>query len=108
MASAKNSPRRRIAFARINDNALSYAKSILARWLPDGKREGSEWVALNPKRSDRRKGSFKVNVNSGRWGDFAAGVSGGDLVSLTAFLFDINQGEAAHRLADMLGIAAYE
>ena len=44
-----------------------------------------------------------MNVNSGRWGDFAAGVSGGDLVSLTAFLFDINQGEAAHRLADMLG-----
>ena len=34
MASAKNSPRRRIAFARINDNALSYAESILARWLP--------------------------------------------------------------------------
>ena len=108
MASDEITPRRRIAFARINDNALSHAESILARWLPDGRREGSEWVALNPKRSDRRKGSFKVNVNSGRWGDFAAGVSGGDFVSLAAFLFDINQGEAAHRLADMLGIAAYE
>ena len=108
MASAENSPRRRIAFARINDGSLSHAESILARWLPDGRREGSEWVALNPKRSDRRKGSFKVNLNTGRWGDFAAGVSGGDFVSLAAYLFDINQGEAAHCLADMLGIAAYE
>lgn len=108
MPGTETPARRRIAFARINDRALGHAESILARWLPDGRRESSEWVALNPKRGDRHKGSFKVNLNSGRWGDFAAGASGGDFISLAAYLFAITQGEAAHRLADMLGIQAYE
>ena len=108
MAGAGMPARRRIAFARINERALGHAESILARWLADGRREGSEWVALNPKRGDRHKGSFKVNVKTGRWGDFAAGASGGDFVSLAAFLFGITQGEAAHRLAEMLGIDCYE
>jgi hypothetical protein len=95
---------KRIAFARINDGALVSAEAILARWLPDGRREGAEWVARNPCRQDRRKGSFKINLHTGRWGDFAAGVSGGDFISLAAYLFDIGQGDAARRIADMLGI----
>jgi hypothetical protein len=99
---------RRIAFKRIADAALSYSDTLVRRWLPDGKREGAEWVAINPTRADGRKGSFKVNVNTGRWSDFATGAVGGDLVSLAAYLFRLKQGEAALKIADMLGIAAYD
>ncbi|MFT3673561.1 hypothetical protein [Aestuariivirga sp.] len=97
-------PSRKIDFARINARALASADSILVRWLPDGRREGTEWVALNPRRSDKRRGSFKVNLHTGKWGDFAAGASGGDLVSLAAYLFDLGQGEAALKVSDMLGV----
>jgi hypothetical protein len=99
---------RRLAFGRIAADALRASDLIVRRWLPDGRRDGVEWVARNPKRTDRRLGSFKVNLRTGKWGDFAAGAVGGDLVSLAAYLFDLNQGEAARRVADMLGIDPHE
>ena len=99
---------RRIAFRRIADAALDHAETIAARWLPDGRREGAEWVSLNPTRNDQRAGSFKVNLQTGAWGDFATGDRGGDLISLAAFLFRVRQAEAAFRIADMLGVARYE
>ena len=91
-----------IDFARVNGAALAALPALLGRWLPDGKREGHEWVARNPRRSDREPGSFKVNMNTCRWSDFARGDRGGDPVSLAAYLFNIRQGEAASRLAAML------
>src|ERR1700687_3258045 len=97
-------PGRRIAFKRIADAALLYSDTLVRRWLPDGRREGAEWVALNPTRADGRKGSFKVNMTTGRWSDFAAGAAGGDLVALAAYLFRLKQGEAAVKVAEMLGI----
>jgi hypothetical protein len=72
--------------------------------LPSGRREGREYVALNPKRVDRRLGSFKVNLRTGKWADFAGDVRGGDVVSLVAYLFDLSQREAARRLARMVGL----
>jgi hypothetical protein len=99
-------PERRIAFARIADAALGHADAALGhadalvrRWLPDGRREGAEWVALNPSRADNRKGSFKVNIRTGRWSDFATGDAGGDLISLAAYLFRLDQAEAARRIS---------
>ena len=80
--------------------------AVLARILPGGKRVGAEIVALNPRRADRRLGSFKVNRYNGKWADFATGDKGGDPVSLVAYLADVSQGEAARLLAQMLGIEA--
>jgi hypothetical protein len=97
-----------IDFERIAHEALAHAGSILARWLPDGRREGHEWVARNPRRADRRLGSFKVSLQSGRWGDFATGDTGGDLIALAAFLFSIDQAQAAKQIADMLGVSPFE
>ena len=91
-------------FHRVNDAALAVLPALLSRWLPNGRRQGREWVALNPKRADRRLGSFRVNILTGRWADFATGERGGDPVSLAAFLFDLNQGQAARRVAHMLGM----
>jgi hypothetical protein len=100
--------RRRIAFRRIADAALGRADVIVRRWLPDGRREGAEWVCRNPTRNDRRRGSFKFNVTTGKWGDFATGDRGADLVSLAAYLFKLSQAEAALKVADMIGVEPYE
>ncbi len=93
-------------FAAINREALAAFPAVLARILPGGKRVGAELVARNPRRADRRLGSFKVNRSSGRWADFATGDRGGDPISLVAYLADVSQGEAARLLARMLGIEA--
>jgi hypothetical protein len=100
--------RRPIDFARIAATAAASSGAILSRWLPDGRREAHEWVARNPRRADHRPGSFKVNMMTGKWGDFATGDSGGDLVSLAAYLFNLRQDEAALKVAEMLGVDPYE
>lgn len=95
---------RRPSFEEINRAALAALPSILDRWLPDGRRDGPEFTVRNPTRADRRAGSFKVNLRTGKWSDFATGDKGGDPVSLAAYLFGLTQAEAARRLADMLGV----
>ena len=94
----------RIDFPRINAAALPMLPCLVYRWLPDGRRAGSEWIARNPRRADRKAGSFSVNMNTGKWADFATGDRGGDVVSLAAFLAGTGQAEAAHNLAQMLGL----
>lgn len=94
-----------IDFERINAAALARLPELLRRWLPDGRELGGEYVARNPRRADRRPGSFKVNMATGRWADFATGDRGGDVISLAAYLGNIGQGDAARALADMLGLA---
>jgi hypothetical protein len=95
----------RIDFGRVNAAALEALPALLARWLPDGRREGGEWVARNPRREDRTPGSFKVNLRSGKWADFATGEGGGDVVSLAAYLHGLTQGDAARKLARALGVS---
>ncbi len=98
----------RVAFARIAADALSHAHVLVCRWLPDGRREGAEWVALNPTRADHRRGSFKVNLATGKWSDFATGDAGCDLIALAAYLFHLDQAEAARKIAAALGIDPHE
>lgn len=95
-----------IDFVAVNRAALGRLPDILARWLPGGRIEGREYVVRNPKRHDQRPGSFKVNLDTGRWADFATDYKGGDPISLAAYLAGCSQIEAARRLAAMLGIAA--
>lgn len=94
----------RVDFARVADAALHSAESLLREWLPEGRREGHEWKALNPTRADSRVGSFSINLNTGAWGDFATSAAGGDLISLYAYLHGIEQLQAARAIADRLGI----
>src|SRR5947209_584117 len=51
---------KRVNFAAVNEVALRALPLILARWLPDGKRLGREFVARNPTRADRTAGSFRI------------------------------------------------
>jgi len=88
----------------INNNIFNQAKkindigSVIQRLLPYGRREGSEWIALNPTRNDNTLGSFKINLTSGKWIDHASGDKGGDVISLHAYLKGVSQYEAAHYL----------
>lgn len=96
--------RHTLNFQSVNRAALPHLPRLVREWLPQGRMEGDEWVALNPLRADRRYGSFKINMRTGKWADFATGDKGGDAVSLVAFLEGINQGEACRRLAMLLGV----
>ncbi len=97
----------RIDFERVNRSALANAVAVVRGLLPEGRLEGHEYVARNPLRSDRRLGSFKVNVTNGRWADFATGQGGGDMVSLAAFISGLPQREAAIRLAESMGVSPW-
>ena len=97
-------PPQRLNFDAINRAALALLPAILERFAPGGMRRGAEWVGLNPRRPDRQAGSFKVNLRTGKWADFATGDKGGDVVSLIAYLTGLGQAETARNLADMLGV----
>lgn len=95
-----------VNFARVNQAALDAGlENLLPRWLP-GRVISGEFTARNPRRADRRPGSFRINCRSGRWCDFACGAKGGDVVSYVAYVTNCSQVEAARRLADVLGIPA--
>ena len=98
----------RIDFRRINSAAVRNGEAVAQAFLPDGRREGREWVARNPRRADRRPGSFKVNLESGKGADFATGDRFSDFVGLVAFVEATGQREAALRLAEALGTTPYE
>jgi hypothetical protein len=100
---ALNQQNARSLFECVNEAALAQAEGLLRAWLPNGRLQGDEYLALNPKRDDRRLGSFRVNIRTGRWADFAIDVRGGDLISLAAYLGDCSQSEAARRMAAKLG-----
>jgi hypothetical protein len=92
----------RLDFGAIARSAAGNAQTLVRRWLPYGRRMGDEWLARNPTRPDRTLGSFKVNLKSGRWADFATGDAGRDLISLRAYLDGTSQGKAALRVAKEL------
>lgn len=102
---SKNGRTRQLDFAVVNAAALGALPALLQRWLPDGVCVGNEYKARNPMRNDNNLGSFSVNLNTGKWADFATGDAGGDVVSLAAYLSEINQYTAAIKLAAMLGVS---
>ena len=55
-----------VDFDAINAAAMAQLPALCIRWLPDGRREGREWSTRNPRRVDRRAGSFKVNLVTGQ------------------------------------------
>src|SRR5215213_8911849 len=96
-----------ISFETVKQGARPVIAAILRRLLPGGRIQGGEYVALNPRRHDRTPGSFKIRVHGtrvGAWADFATGETGGDVISLVAYLDGVSQREAAARLGRLLNI----
>lgn len=103
MSASANSDR--VDFTAVKAASLRSLDFVVSRLLPAGKQEGDEWVARNPTRSDGKPGSFKINMTTGVWSDFATGESGGDMIDLVQYLTGKSNLEAARQLADMLGVA---
>jgi hypothetical protein len=93
----------RIDFKKLAKKALHHSQEIVTLMLPNGKQEGREWVAKNPLRNDQNLGSFKVNLSTGKWADFASDAKGGDLISLVAYIKQCRQVEAARMIINILG-----
>ncbi len=94
----------RIDFDQVRALAQRNALAICQRVLPGGRVVGGEDEVRNPKRPDRSPGSFRVNLRTGRWADFATSDRGGDLIALVAWRFDVTQLEAARRLSALLSL----
>ncbi|GAB1260788.1 DUF927 domain-containing protein [Aurantivibrio plasticivorans] len=90
-------------FKKINTAALFRAESVVKHYVPDGKLENGEWIARNPNRADKNRGSFSINITTGAWADFATGDKGGDLISYIAYVQKTSQGEAYKQLCHFLG-----
>lgn len=95
-----------IDFEKASQAALNHFPEILAELLPHGITKGREYLcgdlAGNPGQS------LSVNLDNGKWADFATGDKGGDPVSLVAAIHGVSQAEAAHVLNEQLGIKAQQ
>ena len=94
----------RVDFKAVRSATLSALDFVVPQLLPGGRQESGEWVARNPTRNDAKPGSFKVNLKSGVWCDFATGDKGGDVIGLKAYLEGKSRVEAAQELATMLNV----
>lgn len=74
-------------FDEVNAAALKLFPGLLYQWFPGGVMHGDEYDVLNPLRNDRSRGSFRINVTSGEWGDFATDMKGKSPISLYAQFF---------------------
>ena len=91
----KNTP---TDFNEIKNQLNSKILNILQDLLPNGQKQGLEYLAYNPKRIDKKLGSFKINLATGKWADFATNHKGGDIISLYAYVKNIQQLQAAKEL----------
>lgn len=74
---------------------------------PDGERRGAEWVALNPARGDRKRGSFSINLKTGVWKDFASGDGAKSLPGLALIAYLATEGDFKRAIVwakDWLGL----
>ena len=83
-------------YREIAEVALNCIDQVLSHWLPGGVQKVGEYVARNPKRSDGKPGSFKIDTITGMWSDSATGDSGSDLISLIAYMDGVSQSEVMH------------
>lgn len=94
----------KLDFNFINDEAKRCIIPLLQRILPGGFVNGQEYTVTNPTRADHKPGSFKINLTTGKWADFATGDAGGDFISLVAYLYRLSPYGAAQELARILGM----
>lgn len=89
-------PENQIDFEGLATFLLQRIRDVLPVWLPGGHMIGHEYCC-----GDLRGGqgkSCKININTGRWADFASDVKGGDLISLYAAVQGSNQKDSALEL----------
>lgn len=93
-------------FKKLSDCLKPNLETIIIIIAPEGERRGDNWVMLNPRRHDRKLGSFMINLRTGIWKDFATDEGGGDIVSFIAYIYNLSQAVAYDYIAKMIGRAA--
>jgi len=92
-----------IRFEALAAALLAMADRLVPQWLPGGVQRGHEYQCASVQGGDGK--SFSVNLNSGKWADFASGEKGGDLIGLYMACFALpNIGAAALQLARDYGL----
>lgn len=90
-------PHHKIDFAQVAAHCLAHAESLLRQWFPAGRINGREFEIGSL--AGEEGASLRININTGLWKDFAADLSGGDLISLYAAMKGIKQLDAAKALS---------
>jgi len=102
VASERASPR--MEFKDVKAATVRRLDYVIESLLPGGKRQGDEWVVLNPTRNDSKPGSFSVNMKTGVWSDFATDETGGDMIDLYVYIHGGSNVQAMNALAEMLNV----
>ena len=89
---------------KYRENPLAILKQLVGK----GQIEGSDYVALNPRRNDSKLGSFRIDISTGRFHDFATGNRGGSIIDLAAFAYNCNIVEATKHLQQLFPSLAGE
>jgi predicted P-loop ATPase len=84
-------------FEGLAAHLLSRIRDILPSLVPGGKIVGAEYECGSINGGQGK--SFRINLNTGLWADFAANQSGSDVTSLYAAIHNLKQSEAAEQLA---------
>lgn len=95
-----------VNFEKLKQQYKQYPIETLKRLLGNGKTEGGDYVALNPRRSDKKTGSFRIDIASGKFHDFATGDRGSSIIDLTAFVYDCDLLTAAQKLQQLFPFLA--
>lgn len=83
---------------------LCHSRLLIPLWLPGGSMRGHEYTCGSVRGGPGA--SFSVNIDTGRWADFADdALRGGDLISLYAAIEGIGQGESAKRLSSQINFS---
>ena len=93
-------------FALIKRKYRDNSIAVLQQLVGQGRIEGSDYVALNPRRKDCKLGSFRIDINTGRFHDFATGDRGGSVIDLAAFVYNCGIVEAAQKLEGLFPFLA--
>ena len=95
-----------ISFQELKQQHKQCPIEILKRLVGNGKIEGGDFVALNPKRNDSKLGSFRIDIQTGRFHDFATGDRGGSILDLASFVYDCDLLTAAQKLQQLFPFLA--
>ena len=87
-----------ISFVEIKQRYSENPLPILRELVGAGEIQGSNYVALNPRRNDKHRGSFRIHIATGKFNDFATGDKGGSVIDLAKFVYNCGIVEASQRL----------
>lgn len=94
-----------IDFKEVEAEALPRLDGVLCQLFPNGRRDGHEFrIGSLVGEKGNSLGIHLSGKKAGVWADFATGESGRGLISLIAASRGLTHYEAAHLLADTLGI----